>query len=76
MPGRLLVNEIQAPANFKTKIFEVVTKDRTGLLGQIKWYSQWRKYVFYPTSTTLFDSECLTELAEVCHTKTEEHKNG
>lgn len=28
-------------------------------LGIIKWYSNWRRYVFFPEPTTIFDSKCL-----------------
>lgn len=31
-------------------------------LGQIKFYPQWRKFVFYPKENTLFDSSCLDDI--------------
>lgn len=34
-----------------------------GLLGTVKWYSPWRRYVFYPAPIeSLFDAGCLDEI--------------
>lgn len=44
------------------------------MLGWVKWYSPWRRYVFYPSQQTLFDAACMLELAEFCQGKTEEHQ--
>lgn len=65
--------EIEAPKNFKTKIWDVTTIDRAGLLGQVKWYAQWRKYTFFPNNNTLFDFDCLSEIAEFVAKETTEH---
>jgi len=65
--------EIEAPKNFKTKIWDVTTIDRAGLLGQVKWFAQWRKYTFFPNVNTLFDFDCLTEIAEFVANETLEH---
>lgn len=35
-------------------------------LGEIKWFSQWRKYTFFPVYGTTFDSKCLIEIAAHC----------
>jgi hypothetical protein len=65
--------EVEAPKNFKTKIWDVTNLDRTGLLGQVKWFAQWRKYVFYAANNTLFDFACLNEIALFTQTATAEH---
>jgi hypothetical protein len=49
----------------KTKIWSV----RSGLfgtseLGWVRYYPQWRRYVFYPDDLALFDAGCLREIAE------------
>lgn len=31
-------------------------------LGEIKYYTKWRKYCFYPLSKTYFDDECLLQI--------------
>ena len=65
--------ETEAPKNFKTKIWDVTTIDRAGLLGQVRWFAQWRKYTFFPAANTLFDFDCLTEIAEFVAKETVEH---
>lgn len=32
-------------------------------LGTIKWYAHWRRYVFFPEPSTLYDAGCLAEIA-------------
>lgn len=45
----------------KTPIVFVCNKSGDEL-GQIKFYSQWRRFVFYPKADTLFDSNCLEDI--------------
>lgn len=47
----------------KTKIYEVTTKDDSQILGYIKWFGRWRKYAFYPESNTLYEQDCLRDIA-------------
>lgn len=44
-------------------------------LGMVKWYAPWRKYTFQPTSQTVFDNACLTEIVEFLTARTTEHKS-
>lgn len=41
----------------------IVTKEAT-LLGEVSWWSHWRRYVFHPAFKTLFDVKCLVEIIE------------
>jgi hypothetical protein len=34
------------------------------LLGFVEYYPQWKKHVFEPYSNTIFDTICLTDIAE------------
>jgi hypothetical protein len=48
----------------KTQIFEVCANDNSNTkLGMIKWRSGWRKYAFFPQTDTLFESQCLRDIA-------------
>jgi len=31
-------------------------------IGDVKWYPPWRRYAFFPSDDTLYDSNCLREL--------------
>lgn len=35
-------------------------------LGEIRWYSHWRRYTFFPSPGTTFDKNCLVEIAAHC----------
>ena len=55
---------------FITKIKEVKRKTpiyyifeyNTNCIGEIKWYSPWRKFCFYPDKDTVWDNKCLNEV--------------
>jgi len=52
----------------KTDVWEVASS--TAPLGQVRFYPQWRKYCFFPTSSTLLDPGCLREIADFCESQT------
>jgi hypothetical protein len=46
----------------KTDVFLVTTVGDNIPLGQIKWFSRWRKYCFFPYEATVFEVVCLSEI--------------
>ena len=46
----------------KTKIYQVMA-DTGQHLGDIKWYASWRKYAFFPEPNTLYEQDCLRDIA-------------
>jgi hypothetical protein len=46
------------------------------ILGNISWFSQWRRYAFQPIAGTVYDATCLREIADFIENRTEEHKSG
>jgi len=54
--------------NPKTMVYLVRTNDMRGiLLGEIRWYVQWRQYGFYPVDGTVFEKTCLADLSDFCN---------
>lgn len=49
--------------NGKTRQWNVFAKDGQVLLGMVKWWSPWRRYVFIPATDTLFEQDCLRDIA-------------
>lgn len=47
----------------KTTSWRIIANQSSDLLGFIRWYGPWRRYVFYPNSDTLFDLSCLRDIA-------------
>ena len=47
----------------KTSIYQVAS-DRGHILGDIKWYAQWRKYAFFPETDGIYEQDCLQDIAK------------
>ena len=59
----------------KTPIVTIRTLDGEIVLGEIRFYGAWRKFVFYPKEETLFDSKCLCDIINMINTLQESWKN-
>jgi hypothetical protein len=57
---------VQSPAlqKGKTKYWIVYSKDENTALGVIRWYGAWRCYAFFPEPSTLFEKNCLWDIAD------------
>jgi hypothetical protein len=58
-----------------TKIWKVVTKDGAVTLGVVKWFTNWRKYSFYPATDTIFEEDCLGDIREFLKEQTKLHRS-
>lgn len=67
--------EIATSASGKTSIWDVHTLDRAWL-GQVKWFGPWRKYAYFPLSGTLYEPDCLRDLAQFCEDSTRAHRDA
>jgi len=45
-------------------------------LGVVKWYGPWRRYAFYPDGSTVFEQDCLRDLAEFVEAETVKQRKG
>jgi len=61
----------------KTKGWRVTSKQTGDPVGQVRWESAWRCYVFVPGSSLnpFFDGICLQQLGEFCRERTREHRS-
>jgi hypothetical protein len=74
--GIHLTFELQPkPAKRKTEIWTVVAQGEVRL-GDVRWHAPWRRYTFHPDVDTLYDEECLTEIAIFCGACTRERKKA
>jgi hypothetical protein len=53
----------------KTSIFEVYS-NYDDHLGTIKWFTNWRKYVFSPNANTLYEETCMREISQFIEDQT------
>jgi len=47
----------------KTHTYRILNK-RGELLGEIKWYSAWRQYCFYPLGNSIWNIDCLADVQD------------
>ena len=48
----------------KTYAYDVVAKDGNVYLGEVKWFSKWRTYAFFPEVDTVYERRCLTHITK------------
>lgn len=60
----------------KTAVVEVVNVTSGVRLGFINWYGPWRQYCFNPNSATIFNMQCLREIADICDNLTRNQRKG
>ncbi len=67
---------LEFAAKPKTKVWQCVsTKKHRAVLGGVQWYGPWRQYCFFPSNDTIFNEQCLDDIAEFLHNvNTEHHK--
>lgn len=56
-----------------THVFSVADRMSKTRLGTVKWFMQWRKYCFF-ASDSVFDHNCLRDIADFCEMKTIERR--
>lgn len=57
----------------KTRIWQIESK-RSALLGDVRWYGPWRKYAFFPEANTIFEQDCLRDIADFIERETKAHR--
>jgi hypothetical protein len=45
------------------------------LLGEIRWYPNWRQYAFFPSTATVFNHDCLDVIGIVLRSLNEKHRS-
>ena len=60
----------------KTVVWYVQTKDSRDVLGQVRWFGRWRKYAFYPYPETIYEQDCLRQIAAFVETETKLHRRA
>jgi len=67
----LLFEELARRPGKVTRVWSVLSvQDTNEPLGEIRWHAPWRRYCFFPEGLTLYDHECLREIADFVGEKT------
>lgn len=72
---RIIENSVASKGK-KTKVWAVLTADLAILLGHVKWMPGWRRYAFWPEEKTIFEQDCLRDVAEFVEKATKDHKES
>lgn len=51
-----------------------IDSEHGGVLGFVRWWGGWRKYVLEPGEDTVFEETCLREIAAFCADMTKQHR--
>lgn len=58
--------EEEIPASRKTKIIGIYSVHSLRKLGEIRWWSPWRQYTFFPAHATVLNIDCMkTVIAKI-----------
>lgn len=57
----------------KTSLWYVQDRDQV-VLGEIRWYTPWRRYALYPETGTVWEQNCLQTCANFCEVQTDKHR--
>jgi len=60
----------------RTKAIGVWSRKSGEILGEIKWFSRWRQYTFFPRPETIFNSECLDDIRSYIKDLMDERKKN
>lgn len=56
------IEEIEHLAKPKTKVYHIFSESSDTIIGEIKWYANWRQYCFYPYQKTVWSRGCLIDI--------------
>lgn len=57
-------------------VWSIKEAPMTAHLGIVKWFAPWRKYAFFPAEQTLYEQDCLRDLAEFVEVETVKQRKG
>lgn len=60
----------------KTGVWEIRNTKSSAVLGYIRWWSPWRKYVFTAEAGCVFDAGCLGDIREFLTKAKMDHANN
>jgi len=69
----LTFQEAGSSESGKTLVWRVVNKSSSATVGEVRWFSRWRKYSFFPSTASVFEDEMLQDVAFFCLQATRKH---
>lgn len=72
----IIFDPIGRSTSDKTSVWNVVAREGGNKLGEVSWFGRWRKYCFFPEAGTVFEKDCLRDVANWCESATREHSTS
>lgn len=72
-PNRILDAWFVVPAKEKPDSSGVA---QVAPLGEIKFVGGWRRFAFFPYGNTLYEQDCLRDIADFCEARTKAWRQG
>lgn len=60
----------------KTDVWHVWSLQNPKHLGLVKWFAAWRRYAFFPAPETIFEQDCLRDIAAFIEAETTKQRKG
>ncbi len=58
----------------KTLVYDILNIKSGDQIGQVKWFANWRQYVFFPERECIFSVGCLDDIIDFTKKVQENHK--
>jgi hypothetical protein len=72
----IYAREAKQPPERVTKRWAIVASDGEVELGEVKWVGKWRAYAYFPLNDTVYEKQCLRDIAAFCESQTKQHREG
>lgn len=56
---------VEQPKEKKTKWIAIINVHHEEIIGEIRWFSRWRQYCFYPYHDTVWNTTCMEDIQTV-----------
>lgn len=63
------------PTEKKTKTIAIINRHHDEVIGEIRWFSRWRQYCFFPYDGTIWNTDCMSSVEDVIKELMEERKS-
>lgn len=70
----LWIELARASESGRTHVWHVRSKSSGDLLGRVAWFGRWRQYAFHPVGDTVYNAQCMRDLADFCEWQNREKK--
>lgn len=65
---------IDGPPAPSTNRWFIRTIEGGHVLGTVAWFGRWRRYAFFPGPETVYEQQCLRDIAAFCEEQTKMHR--